>query len=74
MAVPPKRAKGSYPHPCTPHFDVSLYRNPKHPGVQPITMPARSGPVPGYYRDPQGLPCLRWWDGVQWTAATAPLA
>jgi hypothetical protein len=33
---------------------------------QPVT-------APGWYRDPAGMPCLRWWDGRSWTAATAPL-
>lgn len=28
---------------------------------------------PGYYPDPNGAPCQRWWDGQQWTDATAPM-
>ncbi|MFI7611905.1 DUF2510 domain-containing protein [Nonomuraea terrae] len=38
--------------------------NTPHPPVQPS---------PGYYRDPGGQPCLRWWDGHRWTPRTAPL-
>ena len=30
-------------------------------------------PAPGWYADPSGQAGLRWWDGVQWTAHTAPL-
>lgn len=33
---------------------------------QPVSVPA------GWYADPSGAPCLRWWDGQQWTTATAP--
>ncbi|GAA3836942.1 hypothetical protein GCM10022226_68660 [Sphaerisporangium flaviroseum] len=29
-------------------------------------------PRPGYYPDPGGQPCLRWWDGGRWTSETAP--
>ncbi|MCC5953683.1 MAG: DUF4041 domain-containing protein [Acidimicrobiia bacterium] len=29
---------------------------------------------PGWHPDPHGAGCLRWWDGSQWTAHTAPLA
>jgi hypothetical protein len=31
------------------------------------------GPPPGWYQDPNGLPVLRWWDGVQWGPRTQPL-
>jgi hypothetical protein len=36
--------------------------------------PAPTPPAvpPGRYPDPQGMPCSRWWDGVQWTEATGP--
>jgi hypothetical protein len=42
--------------------------------VRDMRAPAVSAPMPGFYHDPQGQPFLRWWDGVQWTATTAPLA
>ncbi len=31
------------------------------------------GPPPGYYRDPDGKPAERWWDGQAWTDTTRPL-
>ncbi|MFC4530364.1 DUF2510 domain-containing protein [Sphaerisporangium dianthi] len=35
--------------------------------------PQPAGPLrPGYYPDPGGRPCLRWWDGGNWTPNTAP--
>lgn len=30
-------------------------------------------PPPGFYRDPDGLPLERWWDGDQWTDKKRPL-
>jgi hypothetical protein len=30
-------------------------------------------PAPGWYADPSGQAGVRWWDGTQWTANTAPL-
>lgn len=30
-------------------------------------------PPGGWYGDPYGQPCLRWWDGTQWTVHTNPL-
>jgi heme exporter protein D len=30
------------------------------------------GAVPGWYADPTGQAGVRWWDGAQWTAYTAP--
>jgi hypothetical protein len=33
----------------------------------PPSMPAR------WYPDPEGAPCLRYWDGKRWTRHTAPL-
>lgn len=29
-------------------------------------------PPPGWHPDPGGAPMWRWWDGQQWTNATAP--
>jgi hypothetical protein len=36
--------------------------------------PAPTTPAvpPGWYPDPYGMPCSRWWDGGQWTEATGP--
>ena len=36
---------------------------------QQFIAPALTVP-PGWYPDPNGMPCHRWWDGVQWTKAT----
>jgi hypothetical protein len=33
----------------------------------------QGAPTPGWYADPTGLAGVRWWDGGQWTAHTAPL-
>lgn len=35
--------------------------------------PATPAP-PGWYADPTGLPCQRWWDGNTWLDQTRPLA
>lgn len=35
---------------------------------------AQQGIPAGWYRDPEGKPCQRYWDGTAWTDATAPLA
>jgi len=32
-----------------------------------------SGPPPGWYHDPDGIPVLRWWDGFRWGPQTQPL-
>jgi hypothetical protein len=48
--------------------------------VSPVPVPPQPVAAPhpqvlaGWYRDPNGQPCYRWWDGNQWTADTAPLA
>lgn len=42
---------------------------------QPAAVPApTAGHLPaGYYPDPDGKPCQRWWNGYNWTETTAPL-
>ncbi|MBY3551826.1 DUF2510 domain-containing protein [Modestobacter lapidis] len=40
--------------------------------AQPV--PPQSAPPPGFFHDPQGGQFLRWWDGIQWTDMTQPLA
>ena len=53
---------------------VVVQNNPVAP------MPASYAPVPpppsqippGWYADPYGQPCNRWWDGQAWTDTTAP--
>lgn len=40
-----------------------------------VVQPAGLTPVdvqPGWYPDPDGAPCMRWWDGQRWTGSTAP--
>lgn len=32
-----------------------------------------TSPAPGWYPDPSGEPQTRWWNGIQWDAATQPL-
>ena len=34
---------------------------------------AEQGIPAGWYRDPEGKPCQRYWDGAAWTDSTAPL-
>lgn len=29
---------------------------------------------PGWYRDPDGRPCERYWDGMNWTLETRPIS
>jgi hypothetical protein len=36
------------------------------------TPPTPPAIPPGWYADPSGRPCDRWWDGRNWTDATAP--
>ncbi len=43
------------------------------PPPVPLTPPLPQVPA-GWYRDPHGQPCNRWWDGFQWTHNTSPLA
>lgn len=33
----------------------------------PPPLPPSSGPPPGWYPDPYGMPGYRWWNGVAWT-------
>ena len=41
----------------------------------PVPLPSQLPQVPaGWYRDPHGQPCNRWWDGYQWTHNTSPPA
>ena len=40
--------------------------------AQPV--PQQSAPPPGFFHDPQGGQFLCWWDGVQRTDITQPLA
>jgi hypothetical protein len=52
---------------------MSLHSSPA-PAQQYAAPPAPVPPriPPGWYADPNGQPCNRWWDGYTWTAATAP--
>ena len=52
---------------------MSLHSSPA-PAQQYAAPPAPVPPriPPGWYADPIGQPCNRWWDGYTWTAATAP--
>jgi hypothetical protein len=43
------------------------------PGPAAPTLPPPPTIPAGWYQDPDGQPCNRWWDGQQWTANTAPL-
>lgn len=38
-------------------------------GPRPMPMPM----PPGWYPDPQGMHCMRWFDGRSWTAGTMPM-
>lgn len=56
----------SYPVPV-------MVQVPAPPPVPPPPPPPSTVPA-GWYRDPNGQPCSRWWDGYRWTDYTAPLA
>lgn len=40
--------------------------------VPPSAVLAPPQVPPGWYPDPSGRHCSRWWDGARWTDATAP--
>jgi Protein of unknown function (DUF2510) len=39
---------------------------------QGATASSAGAPAAGWYRDPDGAPQLRYWDGTRWTESTAP--
>lgn len=41
------------------------------PAPTPPPPPPPSVPA-GWYSDPHGQPCKRWWDGASWTSHTSP--
>lgn len=43
------------------------------PQSQPVVAAPVSVPA-GWYPDPNGAPCRRWWEGYNWTDQTAPVA
>lgn len=40
----------------------------------PSATTSTSDPSPGWYADPSGEPCWRWWDGTAWTGWVSPSA
>lgn len=44
---------------------------PQAPMAQRVPPPSANVPA-GWYPDPNGAPCTRWWDGQAWTDSTAP--
>ncbi|MGI8753310.1 MAG: DUF2510 domain-containing protein [Acidimicrobiales bacterium] len=50
---------------AVPSTESRAFTPPPVPPVAPAS-PA------GWYQDPGGAPCRRWWDGASWTAHTAP--
>ena len=45
----------------------------RHVYEQQLIANQRPSTAPGWYPSPDGLACLRWFDGAQWTSYTAPL-
>jgi hypothetical protein len=66
--VPLGRMQGVQQPAQASHSQVSV-----PPPPAPLTPPLPQVPA-GWYRDPHGQPCNRWWDGFQWTHNTLPLA
>lgn len=46
----------------------------RQPSPASAPLPPPPAVPAGWYRDPAGQPCSRWWDGTQWTQHTAPMA
>lgn len=40
--------------------------------AEPATLAPPSTVAPGWYPEPSGQPCQRWWDGTTWTEQTQP--
>ncbi|WP_374615902.1 DUF2510 domain-containing protein [Frankia sp. AgKG'84/4] len=54
-------------------FNPPPVRLPPLPSIPPPPPPPSPEVPAGWYRDPDGQPCNRWWDGDRWTSYTAPL-
>jgi hypothetical protein len=69
------------PRLVTRHRALKTYGHlldPRHPQFIGATRqlpvlagPAPAAPPPGWYPDPEGRPCGRWWDGLRWTEHTS---
>jgi hypothetical protein len=70
-----RRALAQYGHLLSPSVRMATagWQPADPPYAQPAgpAYPQPTAPPPGWYADPEGRPCGRWWDGYRWTEHTS---